>query len=232
LVEGNGIFAADGAGSGFGIYLDATGATCRNIAIRNNLIVDAEVGIRENVNNTDNLVVESNTVLDTTGQALQIKSDGAVVRNNTVNSANSSVSFVNNGDSSGQVIVGNVFDQDDGTTAIDLNNLGSTNTVRDNLGRRANDEVATGTTDISPKVAVTRLDSSGGAVTATLGSAFNVGQMKTIVMTDASNSSTVSVTNHATSDPEVFTFAQVDDTLVLMWVGTEWVTIANSGVAT
>ena len=78
----------------------------------------------------------------------------------------------------------------------------------------------------------TLLDSSGGAITATLGSGTRVGSIKTIAMTDASNSSTVSVTNHETSDPEVFTFADVDDALVLMWTGTEWMTIANSGVAT
>ena len=78
----------------------------------------------------------------------------------------------------------------------------------------------------------TRIDSTSNAVDATLGSGEFYGQIKMIMMTEASNSSTVSVTNHETSDPEVFTFAQVDDTLVLMWTGTEWITIANSGVAT
>jgi len=79
---------------------------------------------------------------------------------------------------------------------------------------------------------VSLLDSTSNAVDGTLGSGFSRGDIKTIVMTEASNSSTVSVTNHETSDPEVFTFADVDDTLVLMWTGTEWITIANSGVAT
>jgi hypothetical protein len=89
-------------------------------------------------------------------------------------------------------------------------------------------------TAASPTLAVTGvsiLDSTSNAVNGTLGSAVAIGLLKTISMTNASNSSTVSVTNHETSDPEVFTFAQVDDTLVLMWTGTEWITIANSGVA-
>ena len=69
-------------------------------------------------------------------------------------------------------------------------------------------------------------------MTGTLGSGTYIGQTKTIVMTDATNSSTVSVTNHETSDPEVFTFADVDDTLMLIWNGTEWQTLHNSGVTT
>lgn len=72
---------------------------------------------------------------------------------------------------------------------------------------------------------VTYLDSSSNAVNATLGSAYKPGEIKTIVMTNASNSSTVSVTNHETSDPEVFTFDAVDECLVLIWMGTEWATL-------
>jgi len=92
-------------------------------------------------------------------------------------------------------------------------------------------ETATGTITLVANIPLTDIDSSGGAVTATLGSSDHIGHIKTIVMSDATTSSTLSVTNHETSDPEVFTFADVDDTLVLMWTGTEWITIANSGVA-
>ena len=62
-------------------------------------------------------------------------------------------------------------------------------------------------------------------VTATLPDGFRVGQIKTIVMTDATTASTVSVTHHETSDPEVGTFDAMDETWALMWTGTEWVTI-------
>ena len=44
-------------------------------------------------------------------------------------------------------------------------------------------------------------------------------------MTDATTSSTISITNHQTSDPEVATFDAVDETGVFLWTGTEWVTI-------
>ncbi len=87
-------------------------------------------------------------------------------------------------------------------------------------------------TSVSRELPVSQIDSSSGAVTGTLGSATKIGFIKTIVMTDATNSSTVSVTNHATSDPEVFTFSAVDDTLVLLWNGTEWITLSTSGVTT
>ena len=76
----------------------------------------------------------------------------------------------------------------------------------------------------------TEIDSSSNAVNATLGDGAYIGQLKTIVMSDASNSSTVSVTNHETSDPEVFTFDAVDEYLLLVWTGTEWATV--SGTAT
>jgi hypothetical protein len=71
----------------------------------------------------------------------------------------------------------------------------------------------------------TTLDSSGGAITGTLGSGSYVGQIKVISMQDATASSTVSITNHQTSDPEVATFDAVDETGVFMWTGTEWITI-------
>jgi len=69
------------------------------------------------------------------------------------------------------------------------------------------------------------LDSTSNKVDSTLGSGTYIGQIKTIVMTNASNSSTVSITNHQSSDPEVATFNATDETGVFLWSGTEWVTI-------
>jgi len=71
----------------------------------------------------------------------------------------------------------------------------------------------------------TSIDSSSNAVDGTLGSGQYIGQVKTIVMTEASNSSTISITNHETSDPEVATFDAVDEAGVFLWTGTEWVTL-------
>lgn len=89
-------------------------------------------------------------------------------------------------------------------------------------------ESVTGTVTLR-NFGVSDLDSSGGAVSATLGSGTYVGQIKIITMySDATNSSTVSITNHETSDPEVATFDALDEYLVLVWTGTEWATVANT----
>jgi hypothetical protein len=71
----------------------------------------------------------------------------------------------------------------------------------------------------------TQLDSTAGAIAGTLADGTVIGQKKYIVMTNATNSSTVSVAHHATSDPEVATFDAVDEFIELVWTGTEWETV-------
>lgn len=71
----------------------------------------------------------------------------------------------------------------------------------------------------------TALDSTSNKVDCTLGSGTFIGQTKTIVMTNSSNASDVSITNHQTTDPEIALFDAVDETGVFLWSGTEWVTI-------
>jgi hypothetical protein len=56
--------------------------------------------------------------------------------------------------------------------------------------------------------------------------------VKVIGMSDATAASTVSVSHHVTTDPEVFQFAQTTDRLILQWDGIDWVTISNQGVDT
>ncbi len=86
-------------------------------------------------------------------------------------------------------------------------------------------ETATGTFTASA-YGTTDINSSGGAVTVTLGSGAFPGQIKVITcFVNADTSSTVSITNHQSSDPEVATFDALDETGVFMWSGTEWVTI-------
>lgn len=89
---------------------------------------------------------------------------------------------------------------------------------------KTEDETATGTFTLNAS-GVTTIDSSGGAITGTLPDGTYIGQRKTIVMTNATASSTVSATHHVTFDPEVATFDAVDETWLLEWMGTEWVTI-------
>jgi len=72
----------------------------------------------------------------------------------------------------------------------------------------------------------TQIDSTSNAVDGTLGAGTFIGQTKTIVMTEASNSSTVSVALHETSDPEIGTFDAVDEYWLLVWTGTEWATVS------
>lgn len=74
------------------------------------------------------------------------------------------------------------------------------------------------------------LDSSVNAIAANVGAGQWIGQMITIRMTNATNPSTVSVTNHVTSNPEVFTFDAVGEYLTLIWTGAQWATV--SGTAT
>ena len=74
------------------------------------------------------------------------------------------------------------------------------------------------------------LDSSGGAITATLPDGDILYQPILIHMSDASNASTVSVTNHESGDPTILTFNSTADKIVLEWMGTEYRTVYNSGV--
>jgi len=71
----------------------------------------------------------------------------------------------------------------------------------------------------------TLLNSAAGAIAGTLADGTTVGQKKYISMSNAANSSTVSIAKHVTSNPEVATFDAVDEYLELVWTGNEWETI-------
>ena len=89
-------------------------------------------------------------------------------------------------------------------------------------------EVTTALTTTAPAIVPgtsNTIDSTSNAVDATLADDTVIGRLTTIVMSEASNSSTVSIAHHVTSDPEVATFDAVDEVLVLMWTGTEYATI-------
>ena len=87
---------------------------------------------------------------------------------------------------------------------------------------------ATALTSAAPAIvpgSVNTIDSTAAAVDATLADDTVIGRETYIVMSEASNSSTVSIAHHVTSDPEVATFDAVDETLTLKWNGTEYETI-------
>ncbi|MHC4105956.1 MAG: right-handed parallel beta-helix repeat-containing protein [Planctomycetota bacterium] len=71
----------------------------------------------------------------------------------------------------------------------------------------------------------TKINSTNNAVDATLPDGTYQGQIKVITMVEASNPSTVSITSHLTSDPEVATFDALEETGVFMWVDTVWITL-------
>lgn len=104
-----------------------------------------------------------------------------------------------------------------------LTNAGSGNVIRDNA---PDSETVTGTATLNPCYKTSLLS---GAVTATLGSGNFVGDEKLVTQTTA-NSSTLSVTNHETSNPEVFTFTGLNSSLTLQWTSNQWVTIASTAV--
>ena len=93
------------------------------------------------------------------------------------------------------------------------------------FGNVPDTETLTGVVTLNYFIGAGEIDSSGGAVTGTLADGQFIGQIKTIVMTNATASSTVSISHHQTSDPEVATFDAVDETGVFMWTGTEWITL-------
>ena len=93
------------------------------------------------------------------------------------------------------------------------------------FGNVPDTETLTGVVTLNYFIGAGEIDSSGGAVTGTLADGQFIGQIKTIVMTNATASSTVSISHHQTSDPEIATFDAVDETGVFMWTGTEWITL-------
>lgn len=71
------------------------------------------------------------------------------------------------------------------------------------------------------------LDTSSNDITATLPDGLFPGQMKVIIMSDVTSGAgtTVSVSTHETSSPEVGIFDAVGEKWILIWSGTKWITI-------
>lgn len=118
-----------------------------------------------------------------------------------------------------------------GTSSPDSVFIGSNISHGNTADYTDNIRTGIGTITFSPR-GTSVIYSAAGAVTATLPDGLIPGDIKVIKMSNATASSTVSVTHHTTSDPEVFQFAQTTDVLILMWNGIDWVTISNQGVDT
>ena len=96
------------------------------------------------------------------------------------------------------------------------------------LANKASEELTAVAPAASLLVGNSNIDSTANAVDATLADGTYVGQEKYFIMTEASNSSTVTVANHETSAPEVFTFDALDESLMLKWTGAVWSTIGTA----
>ncbi len=133
----------------------------------------------------------------------------------------------------GTSITGNdFFEATAGTTPLVATSgtLSNLMHIGNNVGDRK-DESVSGTVTLQPW-GVARIHSATGTVSGTLPDGGEIGSQKVITMINADNTSTISVTNHETSSPEVFTFDSTDDMLILAWAGSRWVTVANSGPVT
>lgn len=85
--------------------------------------------------------------------------------------------------------------------------------------------VTAGSQTLRPGFEDVSIDSSGGAVSITVTDGNYVGQRLVVSMVVGGTNSTVTVNNHETSSPEIFTFSGVGQYVELMWVGSVWVTI-------
>ena len=91
-------------------------------------------------------------------------------------------------------------------------------------------ETLTAAAPVVSTTGVSILDSTSNAVDGTLASGI-LGLQKLIVMSEASNSSTITIAAHETSDPEVLTFNAIDEYWLGQWTGTEWATISMTSTA-
>jgi len=90
--------------------------------------------------------------------------------------------------------------------------------------------VTTGSPALAP-YGTSRLNSAGGAVTATLAAGTVIGQRKYIDMSNATAASTVVIAAHDVADAISAAFNAVEQMLELLWTGAEWTTVhATCGI--
>lgn len=139
--------------------------------------------------------------------------------------------YVNASSTNNTTINGNNFSTEHTPTTGNIFDDGER--VKSQLGTNGGEEV-TITTDAQTLLTfgTTEIDTTAGALAGTLPDCRYTGQMVAITMTVDGGDYTLTVTNHATSTPEVFTFDDKDDTLILIWTGDVWSTVTNFGVTT
>lgn len=104
--------------------------------------------------------------------------------------------------------------------------VGAHTRIEGNIGA---DETVTAVAPALQTWGYSYMDSTSNDVAATLADGQYAGQMKTIVLTDATSAAnggtTVTVAHHEDGDAGEYTFKAVDDICVFMWKGTEWYSV-------
>jgi len=182
------------------IYVNGGPATGLNIS--NNVLYD---------NPTSSIAIDILVASGDTGT-------GYTIQGNEIYNHDRWINIGGSGTNANHVITGNSINTC--PTAISIGGTG--HIFRDN-GPDVQDLDAAGAVTVWQ--GATEIDTTGGAMAITLADGLWTGQIKTMVMTTDGGDATLTVAHHVTSDPEVFTFDDVDETLVLIWTGTEWATV-------
>jgi parallel beta-helix repeat protein len=193
-----------------------------NHQIVNNIVYGADAdGILVDGGNPDIItgnVISGNTVISPDGYGIRLYHgvEHALVSNNKVISAgDKAISVATSVDSYNTIINNDVKDIFVGD--------GVGNMVRNNRGGDEEDVLIDGST--LHYWGVSRLQSAWGKVDTILPDGQITGETKTIVKINWGNPSTVTILHHETSSPEVATFTNDWEMLMLMWTGIRWITI-------
>jgi len=117
--------------------------------------------------------------------------------------------------------IGNIYN----TTPTNPLSVPTDNMIMEtSLGTRTYEEAISTSTALKI-FGVSNIDSSGGVLALTLGSAKYIGERKTIVMSAAGNNAVVTVALHNLGDGGAYTYDAVDEAVILEWMGTEWTEI-------
>ena len=174
----------------------------------------------------EQISVIGNSVINCTNSGIIVtrSSNIAILGNNVYNCTIRGIRIASS-ESSGIFIDGNILKNNGVQISF---GVGAVATIGINIGQ---DETLITDGVVTPW-GISYLDSTSHTTNVTLADGLSVGQEKTIIMINGTNASTLTVAHHETSSPEVFTFADTGDTLILKWNGTVWMTIKNSGVIT
>lgn len=210
-----------------GIYIYAYAGNMNDIIVADNYIYDLDTNA---TTNAIGIFIQAKNGYDIDN--ISITGNKCNIKNDSITEYGIYASIDANSTITDLIISDNeVSEVDDNQIHFGINAAGTLLRAKvvDNVG---GDETLTTASPTLHWWGYTELDTSNNDITGTLPDAYYIGQTKTIVLTDATEAgdggTTISATHHVTSDPEVCTFDAVDETWILQWTGTEWITLYNS----